>query len=287
MQLKILAGGDWNDDQEIGAETRAYEDLRLLLRRGVISDDGVTAQHLESAASCVIVVIFHVTFSLDSLTSTFVEDSGTRTFRRYALHLQRRNYSQRDNPSRQIANPWYEFALNLWGGCNIKSSQKERTDPPELTSNAEIPKTCAYTQGLSGDVKYASDCTSDSWTCDAAIRISSIVYFLPLMLLTLCRLGVPSAILILTTSWTPRTAILVLYLGVSSVSGHPIRQLHPVTLTDRQTNTVWTVPLKGWPNTGYCAMLQFGINKPQKVRIRANDEIHIHICCVATVLHDS
>ena len=286
MQLQVLARGDPDDgdEEEVGSETGADEDLRSLRRRGV-TPDGVGARRLETAACCINVYVTTSSCLLDS--STFVKDIfRILTFRSYAFHFQTLNYSQRDNPSssdKQIANPGYEFALNLLGGCNIKSSQKERTNPPELTSNAEMPKMWVYTQRPSGDVK-TSDCASDSWRYDAAIHISSIVYFLPLMLLILCRLGVPSAILVLTTSWTPRTAILVLYLGVSSASAHPIHQLHPVTLTDRQTSTIWTVPLKGWPNTGYCAMLQFGINKPQKVRIRANDEIHIHTYISAVLL---
>ena len=66
------------------------------------------------------------------------------------------------------------------------------------------------------------------------------------------------------TSWT-YTAMLVLSLGASPVSNVPIHLVQPVSLAERQTSTIWTVPLRGWPNTGYCTMMRFGINKQQMV----------------------
>lgn len=39
-----------------------------------------------------------------------------------------------------------------------------------------------------------------------------------------------------------------------------------IGLSARQSaSTVWTVRLEGWPNTGYCARMHFGINKEQTV----------------------
>jgi hypothetical protein len=90
-----------------------------------------------------------------------------------------------------------------------------------------------------------------------------------MLLLTLggvaSRLLLSFAVPTLIASWT-HGSILVLYLGVSSISAHPMQ---PFTMTERQTSTVssvLTIPLKGWPNTGYCATMRFGENKQQIVR---------------------
>ena len=62
-------------------------------------------------------------------------------------------------------------------------------------------------------------------------------------------------------------ALLVLCLGNAPTSGHTIQQLSVrLTLPARQTQTVWTLQIKGWPNTGYCAMMRFGIDQQQTVR---------------------
>ena len=62
---------------------------------------------------------------------------------------------------------------------------------------------------------------------------------------------------------TQMIALLVLCLGNAPISGHTIPQLS-VRLA-RQTQTVWTLQIKGWPNTGYCAMMRFGIDQQQTV----------------------
>ena len=71
-----------------------------------------------------------------------------------------------------------------------------------------------------------------------------------------------------------KAVLLVLYLGASSVSAVPSHrvQQQATLLGKRQTtSTVWTVQLKGWPNTGYCAMMRFGINMQQTVSL--------YVCC--------
>lgn len=70
-------------------------------------------------------------------------------------------------------------------------------------------------------------------------------------------------------SFVPKTVLLVLYLGAHPTSALPTEQLSP-SVSIRQSNTVWTVQLRGWPNTGYCTMMQFGTNKQQMVRCTCN-----------------
>ena len=38
-------------------------------------------------------------------------------------------------------------------------------------------------------------------------------------------------------------------------------------MLERQPSSVWTVGLNGWPNTGYCAMVKFGVNRQQTVSV--------------------
>ncbi|CAI8027696.1 Beta-secretase [Geodia barretti] len=109
-----------------------------------------------------------------------------------------------------------------------------------------------------------SDSTSTQST--SAPNITSGILSPLMLLLTLggvaSRLLLSFAVPTLIASWT-HGSILVFYLGVSSISAHPMQ---PFTMTERQTSTVssvLTIPLKGWPNTGYCATMRFGENKQQ------------------------
>ena len=70
------------------------------------------------------------------------------------------------------------------------------------------------------------------------------------------------------------TFILLLCLGNHSVSGYTyMYSKHQLSLSlrlqhKRQTSqTAWTLQLKGWPNTGYCTVMRFGIDQQQTVSI--------------------
>ena len=144
-------------------------------------------------------------------------------------------------------------------------SSEWMSDNQDLTSETPIP---SHLRFINATPEHSST------TCWTHRTVRNIIYLLPLMLTTALylmggvthQLVVSVALPILIASWT-RGTILVLYLGVSSVSAHPIQPIGSVSITNRQTSTVWTVPLKGWPNTGYCASMRFGINKQQIVRL--------------------
>lgn len=74
--------------------------------------------------------------------------------------------------------------------------------------------------------------------------------------------------LILLKCQMHKTVLLVLYLGALPTCALPeyraARQSSP-SISLRQSNTVWTVQLRGWPNTGYCTVMHFGSNKQQMV----------------------
>ena len=60
-------------------------------------------------------------------------------------------------------------------------------------------------------------------------------------------------------------AVFILYVSTSPALTHP---LHHITRAGpSETGALWTIPLRGWPNTGYCAMMQFGVNHQQTVRL--------------------
>ena len=72
--------------------------------------------------------------------------------------------------------------------------------------------------------------------------------------------------ILLKSSFVQTAMLLVLYLGVCPSSAFPVRQ-SVLSLSGRQSNTMWTMQLRGWPNTGYCVMMRFGINNQQMVRV--------------------
>lgn len=66
-----------------------------------------------------------------------------------------------------------------------------------------------------------------------------------------------------------KTVLLVLYLGALPTYALPEHRAEQssLSLSIRQSSTVWTVQLRGWPNTGYCTMMQFGSTKQQMVSL--------------------
>ena len=74
---------------------------------------------------------------------------------------------------------------------------------------------------------------------------------------------------ILLENVTKAVLMLILYIGgfpASALPGHDILQADlDISLSARQSSTVWTIRLEGWPNTGYCVMMHFGNNKEQTV----------------------
>lgn len=95
------------------------------------------------------------------------------------------------------------------------------------------------------------------------------------LLLSLCvhipiQLMISFALSPLLTHWATKT-LLVLCMGAYPVSTLPSNELEHRNsnghLSERQSNTIWTVELHGWPNTGYCAMMNFGVNSQQTVSL--------------------
>ena len=75
--------------------------------------------------------------------------------------------------------------------------------------------------------------------------------------------------LILLKGQMHKTVLLVLYLGALPTYMYALPEYRAEQsssgISIRQSNTVWTVQLRGWPNTGYCTTMQFGRNKQQMV----------------------
>lgn len=75
--------------------------------------------------------------------------------------------------------------------------------------------------------------------------------------------------LILLKGQMHKTVLLVLYLGALPTYMYALPEYRAEQsssgISIRQSNTVWTVQLRGWPNTGYCTTMQFGSNKQQMV----------------------
>ena len=95
------------------------------------------------------------------------------------------------------------------------------------------------------------------------------------LLLSLCvhipiQLMISFALSPLLTHWATKT-LLVLCMGACPVSTLPSNELEHRNfnghLSERQSNTIWTVELHGWPNTGYCAMMNVGVNSQQTVSL--------------------
>ena len=151
------------------------------------------------------------------------------------------------------------------------ASKTRTTCEQSSHGQAEIPKWTFESLIPPNHTSTASPECSDSTSTQStsAPNITSGILSPLMLLLTLggvaSRLLLSFAVPTLIASWT-HGSILVLYLGVSSISAHPMQ---PFTMTERQTSTVssvLTIPLKGWPNTGYCATMRFGENKQQIVR---------------------
>lgn len=75
--------------------------------------------------------------------------------------------------------------------------------------------------------------------------------------------------LILLKCQMHKTVLFVLYLGALPTYLYALPEYRGEKsspgISIRQSNTVWTVQLRGWPNTGYCTTMQFGNNKQQMV----------------------
>ena len=98
--------------------------------------------------------------------------------------------------------------------------------------------------------------------------------------------------------------VFALYIGASPAHTRPLQlevspahtlllqQAQHHSLSGRQvgSNVMWTVPLTGWPNTGYCAMMHFGTTEQQSVRHGRVQTFAIYTLFSFTtyiVLHDS
>ena len=98
--------------------------------------------------------------------------------------------------------------------------------------------------------------------------------------------------------------VFALYIGASPAHTLPLHlEVYPAhsllmqqaqhhSLLGRQvgSNVMWTVPLTGWPNTGYCAMMHFGTTEQQSVRYGRAQAFAIYTLFSFTtyiVLHDS
>ena len=254
--------------------------LTILFRQKYIFSSRTSLQIL-----CVQNAAAHDMVRLAPLVAPFLRISSSLYDKGIGLQFHyERPYSQTVHP--HVINRFPEFPGCKWLTGSTKSGWKQsqnqdcmcasktrttceqsshgQAEIPKWTFESLIPPNHTSTASLE-----CSDSTSTQSTSAPAPNITSGILSPLMLLLTLggvaSRLLLSFAVPTLIASWT-HGSILVLYLGVSSISAHPMQ---PFTMTERQTSTVssvLTIPLKGWPNTGYCATMRFGENKQQIVR---------------------